>query len=453
METKLARITEIAKQDRKEKFTALAHYINVESLKAKHKELKPDKASGVDKVTKEEYGKNLDANVADVIDRMKRQAYKPQPARRTYIPKPGSTKQRPLGIPAYEDKLVQKVIASVLNAIYEVDFLNCSFGFRPNRGCHEALKVLGNILDTKKINYVVDADIKGFFEHVNHEWLMKFLEQRIADPNFLRVIARFLRAGIMEAGIKYDTPEGTPQGGVISPILANVYLHYALDLWFEGIYRKSCRGDAYLVRYADDFVCCFQHKDEAEAFLIALKERLAKFNLEVAEEKTKILEFGRHAEEEIKRRGGGKPGTFDFLGFTHYCGKNKYGKFRVKRRTSRKKYIASLQRTKDWFRHHLTLPAKELIARLKVKLLGHYRYYGITDNKRQISNYADRIKKQLFWWFNRRSQGKHFNWEKFNLFLAKFPLPRARCYVSMYDVDPELLRRGRVNSATKSRVR
>ena len=200
------------------------------------------KATGVDNVTKDEYGQNLDANLADLLCRMKRQAYKPQPARRTYIPKPGSREQRPLGIPAYEDKLVQKAMVPVLNAIYEADFLNCSFGFRPGRGCHDALKVLGHTLETQRVNYVVDADIKGFFNHVNHEWMMKFLEHRIADANFLRLIARFLRAGIMEAGIKYDTPEGTPQGGVISPILANVYLHYALDLWFEGVIGNSAVG-------------------------------------------------------------------------------------------------------------------------------------------------------------------------------------------------------------------
>jgi RNA-directed DNA polymerase len=441
VETKLARITEIAKQKRNERFTALAHYINPETLAMSHQSMKSGKASGIDSVTRDEYGSNLDANLADLVSRMKRQAYKPQPARRVYIPKPGSQKQRPLGIPSYEDKLVQRVMAQVLGAIYEADFLNCSFGFRPGRGSHDALKVLGYVLEAKKVSYVVDADIKGFFDHVSHEWMMKFLEHRVADPNFLRLIARFLRAGIMEAGVKYDTPEGTPQGGVISPILANVYLHYVLDLWFEGIFRKQCRGEAYLVRYADDFVCCFQYREDAEAFLASLVERLAKFNLEVAEDKTKIVEFGRFAEERSK--GNGKPGTFDFLGFTHYCGKSKKGKFRVKRKTNRKKLNASLKRNKEWLRQNLTLPAKQLMPLLRAKLIGHYRYYGITDNGETISNFGDKVKKQLYWWFNRRSQGKHFNWEKFNLFLRVCPLPRAKVYVSMYDVDPAYLRRGR----------
>ncbi|MHB0967992.1 MAG: reverse transcriptase domain-containing protein [Bellilinea sp.] len=252
VETKLARIAEIAKQNKNEKFTALAHHINQETLAASHKQLERGKASGVDKVTKEEYGQSLKANLEDLVSRMKGQAYKPQPALRVYIPKPGSDKQRPLGIPAYEDKLVQKAMADVLNAIYETDFLNCSFGFRPGRGCHDAIKVLGHIIETRPVNYIVDADIRGFFDNVSHDWMMKFLEHRIADTNFLRLIKRFLKAGIMEAGIKHDTPEGTPQGGVISPILANVYLHYVLDLWFEKKYRKKCRGKAYLVRYADD---------------------------------------------------------------------------------------------------------------------------------------------------------------------------------------------------------
>lgn len=443
METKLARITEIARQKRNERFTALAHHINLETLKDAHRELKAGKASGIDGVTKGEYGQDLEARVADLVARMKRQAYKPQPVLRVYIPKAGSKGQRPLGLPAYEDKLVQRVMLHILNAIYEADFLNCSFGFRPGRGCHDALKVLGNILETRKVNYVVDADIKGFFDHVSHEWMMKFLEHRIADPNFLRLIARFLRAGVMEAGIKYDIPEGTPQGGVISPVLANIYLHYALDLWFEGIYQKECRGEAYLIRYADDFVCCFQYKEDAEAFLQALKERLAKFNLEIAEDKTAILEFGRFAEENRRKRGKGKPGTFDFLGFTHYCGKSEGGKFRVKRKTSRKKLNASLKRSKKWLRENLTLLAKFLIPKLRSKLLGHYRYYGVTGNLESISNVGDKVKKQLFWWFNRRSQGKHFNWQKFNLFLRLFPLPRAKVYVNMYDINPRYLCRGR----------
>ena len=293
METKLKRIAEAARLRPEEKFTSLAHLINKETIIECHKEMLKNKAAGIDEVTKEEYELKLESNVEDLISRMKRQAYKPQAVRRVYIPKPGTEKKRPLGIPAYEDKLVQAALAKILNAIYEQDFLECSFGFRPNRGCHDALKVLDKILNRKEINYVVDVDIKGFFDHVDHEWLMKFLQHRIADPNILRLVTRFLKSGIMEAGIKHDTSEGTPQGGVCSPILGNIYLHYTLDLWFEKRIRKTCRGMAYMVRYADDTVFCFQYEEDAKEFYSQIIKRLEKFNLEVADEKTKIVSLGK----------------------------------------------------------------------------------------------------------------------------------------------------------------
>jgi RNA-directed DNA polymerase len=439
METGLVRIAEIARQNPKERFTALIHHINQETLIECHQMVSGSKASGVDQVTKQAYGENLEANIADLIGRMKRQAYKPQPVRRVYIPKEGSNKMRPLGIPSYEDKLVQKGLARILNTIYEQDFLDCSFGFRPGRGCHDALKVLNHIIERKKVNYIVDADIRGFFDHVDHEWLMKFLELRIADPNLLRLIKRFLKAGVMEAGIVYDTPEGTPQGGLISPILANVYLHYVLDLWFEKVVKKRCQGEAYVVRYADDFVCCFQNKRDAEWFYSNLKERLKKFNLEVAEEKTRIIAFGRSAEKESKKQGKKKPDTFDFLGFTHYCSKSEKGWFRVKRKTSQKKYRSSLLKCKTWLRKHLISPADYVMEMLQIKLLGNYRYYGITDNSTAVRNFYDKVRRMLFKWFNRRSQRKSMNWDKYVRFLKKNPLPRAKTYVSIYDVKPELL--------------
>lgn len=439
METGLVRIAEIARQNPKERFTALIHHINQETLIECHQMVSGSKASGVDQVTKQAYGENLEANIADLIGRMKRQAYKPQPVRRVYIPKEGSNKMRPLGIPSYEDKLVQKGLARILNTIYEQDFLDCSFGFRPGRGCHDALKVLNHIIERKKVNYIVDADIRGFFDHVDHEWLMKFLELRIADPNLLRLIKRFLKAGVMEAGIVYDTPEGTPQGGLISPILANVYLHYVLDLWFEKVVKKRCQGEAYVVRYADDFVCCFQNKRDAEWFYSNLKERLKKFNLEVAEEKTRIIAFGRSAEKESKKQGKKKPDTFDFLGFTHYCSKSEKGWFRVKRKTSQKKYRSSLLKCKTWLRKHLISPADYVMEMLQIKLLGNYRYYGITDNSTALGNFYDKVRRMLFKWFNRRSQRKSMNWDKYVRFLKKNPLPRAKTYVSIYDVKPELL--------------
>ena len=436
METKLKRIAEAAKMRPNEKFTSLAHLINEETIKESHKEMSRKKAAGVDEVTKEEYELNLESNVKDLINRMKKQAYKPQPVRRVYIPKPGTDKKRPLGIPAYEDKLVQATMARILNAIYEQDFLECSFGFRPNRGCHDALKVLDKILNKKEINYVVDADIKGFFDHVDHEWLMKFLQHRIADPNILRLVARFLRSGIIEAGIEYDTPEGTPQGGCCSPILGNIYLHYVIDLWFEKRVRKNCRGKTYMVRYADDSVFCFQFEEDAKEFYSQMIERLRQFNLEAADEKTKIIPLNKEDDDENGNGGeGSKQGnSFDFLGFTHYIGKDKNGAKRVKRKTSKKKYRASLLRCKEWIRKNRHMPSKEFMKKMKVKLQGYIRYYGITDNRHAVSNFIDETKRLIFKWLNRRSQRKSFDWDKFNLFLKKYPLPRVKTYVNIFEL-------------------
>ncbi len=430
METRLARIAEVAKAKPEEKFTSLSHLINKEMLTECHGQLEKRKAAGIDKVSKGDYEQNLGANIEDLIARMKRQAYKPQEVRRTYIEKPGSEKKRPLGIPAYEDKLVQRAIVTILNAIYEQDFLDCSFGFRPGRSCHDALKVLSHAIENGKVNYIVDADIKGYFDNVDHEWLMKFLKHRIADPNILRLISRILKAGVMEAGIRYDTPEGTPQGGVISPLLANIYLHYVLDLWFYKTVRRKSRGQAYMVRYADDFVCCFEHEDDARNFYEDLKTRLAEFKLTVAEEKTKIIPFGKR-ENPDNQEGN----TFDFLGFTHYIGKSRHGKPRLKRKTSIKKSRASIQKCKEWIRHNRHLPAQELMSKLSVKLNGYYRYFGITDNARAIQKFIYQVTKMLFKWLNRRSQRKSFSWEKYLRFLKKYPLPRPRIYVNVFDLQ------------------
>lgn len=295
MKTKLQRIAEIAKTNKEEKFTSLIHLINQESLIECHHEMKRKKSPGIDQVTKDIYETNLIENVKDLVNRMKTNSYRPNPALRTYIPKAGSKDKRPLGIPSYEDKLVQLALSKILGAIYEEDFLDSSFGFRPGRGCHDALKALSRIIEERDINYVVDADIKGFFDHVDHKWLITFLKHRISDPKIIGLITKFLKSGIMEEGNYFDTTEGTPQGGVISPILANIYLHYVLDLWFEKVVRKRCRGDAYIVRYADDFVCCFEYEQEAKVFYNTLIERLKEFNLEIAEEKTKIIRFGKNA--------------------------------------------------------------------------------------------------------------------------------------------------------------
>ena len=432
------RIAEIAKEDPKLKFTSLAHLLNVESLKQCHRELAANKATGVTGVTKEEYSENLDENLQNLVHRMKRMNYRPQPSRRVYIDKPGSKKKRPLGIPDYEDKTVQKGLAKILNAIYENDFLDSSFGFRPKRNCHDALKTLNYYIEDKYTNYIVDVDIKGFFDNVDHKWMIKFLNHRINDPKLLRIIARFLKAGFMEETKHIKENFGTPQGGIASPILANVYLHYVLDLWFEKKIRKECRGQAHIVRYADDFVCCFQYQQDAYKFFGQLKDRLNQFNLEIAEDKSKVIPFGKFAKENSKRKGKGKPQTFNFLGFTHYCSESKKGLFRVKRTTDKKKMRNKLKQTKEWLRKNRNINIHNIMTRLRRSLSGYYNYYCITDNINMVREFLDKVRRLLFKWLNRRSQRKSFNWEKFNLFLKKNPLPKPKVKVNIYDLRSEI---------------
>lgn len=438
METKLIRIAELAEEKPDMKFTSLAHLLNEENLKRCHHELPAGKATGIQRITKEEYGENLDENIAKLVEQMKKKNYKPVPVRRTYIAKASSDKKRPLGIPEHEDKIVQRGIAKILNAIYEPIFLDSSFGFRPNRNCHDALKILNVYIEKRYTNFIVDVDIKGFFDNVNHEWLMKFLKHRIADPALLGMIARFLKGGYMEEGSFYKTDVGTPQGGIISPILGNVYLHYVLDLWFEKVIRKSCKGQAYMVRYADDFVCCFQSETEASNFYHALIERLKKFNLEIAEDKTKIIPFGKYAEKNSKRKGNGKPKTFDFLGFTHFCSQSEQGWFRVKRKTSRKKIRVKLKECKEWLKMNRTTNIHIVINRLQRSLKGYFNYYCITDNGPYVKNFVDKVKRLFFKWMNRRSQKKSFNFDKFALFLRMYPLPIPKVKVNIYELRDKI---------------
>lgn len=432
------RIAELAKSQPKMQFTALAHLLNEETLKQCHHELPNNKAAGVNRTTKEEYEKQLDDNIRNLVKRLKQKSYHPSPVRRTYIPKAGSNKKRPLGIPEHEDKIVQRAIAKILNAVYEQDFLDSSFGFRPNRNCHDALKILNVYLEGRKINFIVDADVTGFFDNVSHTWMMKFLNHRINDPSLLRIIERFLRGGYIEDGKTYATDSGTPQGGLISPIIANLYLHYVLDLWFEKIIREHCKGQAYMVRYADDFVCCFQFEEEAQLFYRALIERLKKFDLEVAEDKTKIIPFGRFASERCKDDGMKKPETFDFLGFTHYCSKSQKGNFRVKRKTIAKKMRAKIIQCKEWLKANRHKSIMEIMKSLSRSLKGYYNYYCITDNSNTVNNFMDKVRSLLFKWMNRRSQRKSFNWDKFILFMRKFPLPKPSVKVSIYDLRKEI---------------
>jgi len=433
--TKLHRIAEKARKEPRFKFTSFYDLMNEEGLRECFEELRINAAAGIDKVTKGMYAENLDAKLSDLTGRLHRMSYIPQPVRRTYIPKPGSDKQRPLGIPILEDKLVQAGLVRILEAVYEQDFIGDSYGFRPHRSCHNALRALSDTVERKPVNYIVEADIKGFFDHVNQEWLLKFLEHRINDKRILRMVKRFLKAGVHEDGKTTVSDEGTPQGGVISPLLANIYLHYALDLWFEKVFRKSCTGTARLIRYADDFVVCFQYKAEAERFHREVETRLGKFGLEMEPTKTRVVEFGRFAVQNTKQKGT-RAETFDFLGFTHYCSTRKNGQgFRMKRVTSRKKFTAKLKGFKEWLKKARTMKTKDLWETAKAKLRGHYAYYGVTDNTPGISRYDEEVKNLLFKWLNRRGKRGNLSWQKFKEMLKRFPLPAPRITVSMFETS------------------
>lgn len=326
----------------------LACYINAETLKSSHSEMNGKKAKGIDGIAKTDYEVHLKANIEHLVSRMKSGSYKPEAIRRVYIPKDGSDKMRPLGISCYEDKLVENVIAQILTMVYEPKFYNDSFGFRPYKNCHQAVREVIEMVQHRNTNYVVEADIKGFFDNVDHKWLIKFLEHDIADKKFIDIINKFLKAGIMEDGKYLDSEKGTPQGNGVSPVLANIYLHYVLDNWFNVVVKRQSKGQAYLIRYCDDFVCCFQNKWEAEGFYVSLIERFRKFGLELAIDKTKILEFGRFAEENRKRKGLGNSETFDFLGFTFYCSKDGNKKFfRCKVKTCKKKFRSKVKAMKE----------------------------------------------------------------------------------------------------------
>ena len=411
----------------------LAPYINVETLKAVHEKMDASKAYGWDKVSKDEYSVNLDANLENLVDRMKKGSYWPKPSRRAYIPKEGSEKGRPLGISCYEDKLVECVIAEILGMIYEPKFLHSSFGFRPGRSCHSAIREIIEIEQYRKVNYVVEVDIKSFFDTVDHTWLIKFLEHDIADRRLINIIQRFLDAGIMENGQWLDTESGVPQGNGASPILANVYLHYVLDLWFDIKVKRECKGEAQLIRYCDDFVCCFKYKLEAEKFYYDLIERFAKFGLEVAPEKTKILEFGRFARVDRESRGAGKPDTFDFLGFTFYCGTDRTKEFfRCRVKSSRKRMRRKTHEMNNWLKYHRSMKVSELIAALNRKLSGYYQYYAVTDNTKEVKRYLNIVKWQLYKWLNRRSQKRSYNNDTFfNGLLKSNPLVEPRVKVSL----------------------
>lgn len=405
----------------------LMQYINKDTLLKQHRKQLGNKATGIDKITKYDYQNNINSNIDKLLTNMKTMSYKPKAVKRTYIPKTGSNELRPLGIPAYEDKIVQGAMAEVLRNIYENIFLDCSYGFRPNKDCHKALKELDRIIMWENINYIVDADIKGFFNNVNHEWLIQFIKYTIKDRTFIRYISRFLKAGIMEDMKYHESDKGTPQGGLISPILANVYLHYVLDLWFEKEIKTKCKGRAFIIRYADDFVCCFQYKSEAEKFYKALKERTKKFDLELAEDKSKIIPFGRNTKSKE---------TFDFLGFTHRNGKSRKGLYKLIHHTSAKKSKVKKESVKLWLKEKVYIyPIPYLIKKLNTKLIGMYRYYGISDNIEWMIKFRQYVRYELKKWLSRRSQRGFITWEKYNRILQYNPIATPKIYHSLWQFE------------------
>jgi RNA-directed DNA polymerase len=432
---KLTLIAERARREPQCQFTSLAHLLDEGFLAACYRRLGRDRASGVDGVTWQEYGEHLTENLRDLVARLKAKRYKPLPAKRVYIPKDEHSR-RPLGLPSLEDKIVQKGIALILEAIYEADFMDCSYGFRPGRGCLEALNVVDKTIMTQPVNHLIDADIKGIFDNVSHEWLMKFLQVRIKDPSFLLLIRRFLKAGYLEAGRIEATEQGAPQGGNLSPMLSNVFLHYVLDLWFEKRLKRQVRGACYLVRYADDFVCMVQYQDDAQMMLQALQERFTQFDLALHPEKTRVISFGRYERQNAQRQKR-RANTFDFLGFTHYCGTSRRGKFIVGRQTSRKKYRKKCRELREWLKAvRSVLPVKEWWPVLKAKLLGHYQYYGVSGNMRGIARFYRHTLRLVLKWLNRRSQCKSFSWDGFNAYLGHYPLPKPRIVHNLYTLSP-----------------
>jgi group II intron reverse transcriptase/maturase len=420
----LAGVRQAARENKELKFTALLHHMTVNLLRESFYAMKRKAAPGVDGMTWQEYETGLEDRLSDLHGRVHRGAYRAQPSRRVYIPK-ADGRQRSLGVAALEDKLVQQAVATILNQIYEEDFLGFSYGFRRGRNQHQALDALSVALVRRKVNYVLDADIRGFFDQLNHEWMMKFVQHRVADPRMLRLIQKWLKAGVMEEGQWSETEEGTPQGSGISPLLANIYLHYVFDLWVE-VWRKKCaHGDVVVVRYADDSVLGFQYQAEADRFLENFRQRLGKFGLELHPEKTRRIEFGRFAEQNRKGRGEGKPETFDFLGFTHISGKNRKGRFTVKRKTVAKRLRAKLQQVKEQLGARRHDPAPLTGRWLKAVVQGYFNYHAVPGNMDRLMGFREKISRYWRRSLLRRSQKQALSWDRFNRLLDRWlPTPR-----------------------------
>lgn len=421
------RVRQAARSDKKQRFTALYHHVHcIKRLRAAYYAVKRNAAPGIDGETWRHYGEDLEENLQNLSDRLKRGAYRAKPVCRRYIPK-ADGRSRPIGLPSLEDKIVQRAVVEVFNAVYEQDFLNFSYGFRPGRNQHQALDALSAGIMQRKVNWVLDADIQAFFDTLSHEWLVKFVEYRIADKRIVRLIQKWLRAGVFEEGRRVTGEIGTVQGGSISPLLSNIYLHYVFDLWVQWWRRNAARGDVIVTRFADDFVLGFQYRSEAKKFLAELQARFVRFGLRLHPEKSRLIEFGRFAAQDRERRTEGKPETFNFLGFTHICGKTKRGMFTVLRKTMRKKWQAKLRELYIELRRRMHEPVPEQGAYLRAVVLGHMRYYGVPMNSRSLQ--AFRWKVGWLWWkvLRSRSQKTKLTWIRMGRLIAKW-LPPARIY-------------------------
>lgn len=426
MQSALERVRRAARKDKELRFTSLLHHVyNLDTLRSSFWSLKKDAAPGVDGQTWRHYEENLEEYLRNLSGRVARGGYRAKPVRRVFIAKDDG-RQRPLGVTALEDKIVQRAVVEVLNAIYETDFLGFSYGYRPGKSQHNCLDALYVGLLTRKINHVLDCDIRGFFDTISHEWLVKFLEHRIADKRIIRLIKKWLNAGVLEDGLLKYTKEGTPQGGSASPFLANVYLHYVFDLWSQAWRTSKARGDMIIVRWADDIVVGFQDRHDANRFRKELAERLAKFSLQLHPDKTKVIEFGPYAIDNAKKKGRGKPATFDFLGFTHICGKKRSnGMFTVKRKTKKKKMRAKLKQIKIELRKRMHDPVPEVGKWLKTVVEGHCRYYGVPTNLSSLNSFWAQVIRYWHWTLNRRSQKPSVNWQRMKRYINQWlPPPR-----------------------------
>lgn len=428
---KLSFIAERARKEPKLQFTSLAHLLNEEFLRDCYYSLDRNKAVGIDGTTWEEYGRGLEVNLTELVRQMKNKSYKPIPAKRVYIEKDKNSK-RPLGISAIENKIVEEGIKRILESIYEADFLPCSYGFRPKCNCHQALQELDTLIMNNPVHHIVEADIKGFFDNVDHGLLLKALRVRIKDNSLLFLIERFLRAGYVEDDKLISTQEGTPQGSILSPILANIFLHYILDLWFDVIVKAHVRGFCAMVRYADDFVIVVRYKEDAEKIEEALKNRFEKFKLELHPTKSGRKSFGPFERENAERQKR-RPNTFDFLGFTHFCDKSRIGRFKLGKKTKAKKLKGAVRDLKEWLKKiRNAVKIKEWWKTLASKMRGHFQYYGISGNMPALNTYEYWAIRLTYKWLNRRSQKQSMNWDDFDKYLEKYPLPKPKIIHNMY---------------------